>query len=117
MRHHGEHPGANGLDLFAEAAAQLFLRRLQRAGRAGADHVHHGLGLGEVHLAVDKGALGELPRLRRARTSLQHRLVETGTDQRAAVAVDLGHVFPGVTPGRGKDGEQPFVELFAVAMK
>ena len=58
-------------DLVAEPAFQLFGGGAKREIGLRADQIHHRFGLGQIHFAVQKCALGEFARPRRARAGVQ----------------------------------------------
>ncbi len=65
----------------------------------------HGLRLGEVHLAIEEGAPGELPRLRGARAAREQEIENAPGDKDAAMALNLDHILAGVA-GRARDGRR-----------
>ena len=67
---------ANRFDLGAETAFELFVRGTQRQIGPGADQIDDRFGLGQIHLPVEEGALGEFPRPRRRAPRLEDRLRE-----------------------------------------
>jgi hypothetical protein len=94
-------------------------RALQRAaGRArgglgaGVDEVGHGLGLREVELVVEEGALRELARLGQAaaRAGLQAARQQQLQQHRAAVGLQLEHVLAGVGVRRREVQRQALVD-------
>mmetsp|Transcript_32493 Transcript_32493/g.76308 ORF Transcript_32493/g.76308 Transcript_32493/m.76308 type:complete len:400 (-) Transcript_32493:129-1328(-) len=89
---------AQHADLLAQRAAEGPARAAGGGFSAGVDQVGHGLGLGQVELAVQEGALGELSRLGQPQ-------VDTGLDDPrqqqlhhhgAPVGLQLQHMLAGV---------------------
>ena len=76
----------------------------------GADEVHHGLRLGEVHLAVEEGAAGEFAGLGERGAAGEEEIEDAAGDEDAAVALDLHHVLAGIARGGAMDGEEDLVE-------
>ena len=97
---HAQLDGARGqlVDLLRELARQRARGAARGGFGAGLDQVGHGLGLGKVDLVVEKGALGELarPRQPQARLRLQAARQQQLQQHRAAVGLQLEHVFAGV---------------------
>ena len=81
-------------------------------GRRG-DHFGDGFGLRQIHPAVEEGAAGEFPPLRkacpRAEAGFKHRRQQDG----AAVALEFRHIFPGEGLGAGHKHRQRIVERVA----
>ena len=63
---------------------------------AGGDKAHHRLGLGQVHLAVEEGPAGELPRPGGSGPGIQHQLEQALCHVQPPVAGELHHVLTGV---------------------
>ena len=105
------------LDL-GDAAAQGALldgqRRPCRAAVFGADDVDDRLGLGEVDLAVEKGALGELACLCRLGACFEDGAQNLLRDVDAAVTGKLHHILAGVAVRCAKHQGDCLVQLFAV---
>ena len=100
MRQQRDQFVANIPDLVAEPSFELLGSRPQRQIGAGTNQINHGLGLGEVHFAVQKCALGELAGPRGARTRLQARFQDLRGNQCATMATDLDQIFTRVTGRR-----------------
>ena len=67
--------------------------------------VNDGLRLGEIHLPIEKGPLGELPPAGRPGPRLIQRLQPGSQHRRGTVAMKLHRVLPGVAVGAaGEDG-------------
>jgi hypothetical protein len=118
-----------GLDLGREGAGQRTAGRAGGRLGAGVDQVGHRLGLGQVELVVEEGALGELAGLGQAQAgqarlagvgALQRRLQAARQQQlqhhRAAVGLQFQHVFAGVAVRRGKVQRQPVVDGRAIGI-
>ena len=58
----------------------------------GSYDIRHGLGLGQVHPAVDEGPAGELARLCRDRPRLRKQIQQTLNDVRRSMARDLRRI-------------------------
>ena len=101
----GPHPLGQG-----PAAAGLGLPGGLLAPRA--DELHHRLCLGQVHLPVEEGPAGELPRLGRGGPGGQHLLEQTPGEVQPPVAGELHHVLPGVAFGGGEYQGHHVVQLF-----
>ena len=95
---------------FAEASFELLGGGAEGEVGLGADEVHDGLGLGEVHLAIEECALGEFAGLRGARASGEEELQDAAGDEDAAVAGDLDDVLAGVAGGGAEEGEEDVVD-------
>ena len=63
----GKQVVAQGVHPLAQASGELFRGGFQGEIGLGRDQVHHGLGLRQIHLAVEERPLGELPRAGRPR--------------------------------------------------
>ena len=84
-------------DLIAESAFELFGGRTQRQIGSGTDQIDHRLGLGEIHFAVEKCALGEFAGTRCCRACTQTCFENFCGNEGAAVTTDLDQIFAGVT--------------------
>src|ERR1700722_15746679 len=82
--------------------ARSLAQRLAALRRGfGRDQVGHAFGLGQIELAVQKGAAGELARLGQAQTRHLAQGIEQRRRHRApAMEVELGHVLAGVARRR-----------------
>ena len=119
---------AKGVDFTGELACQGAAGAAGGGFGAGVNQVSHGLGLGQIHLVVQEGALGEFARARdthagqtgRAcgRIGGQTRLNAARQQQlqhhRPAVGLQLQHVFTGVGMGGREVDRQPLVNHAAV---
>ena len=108
-----------GLDLPRERAAERAAGRARGGFGAGVDQVGHRLGLGQVELAVEKGALGELARLGQAQArspapACRQRASSSCSTHRAAMGLQLEHVFAGVGVRRREVQRQALVDGAAV---
>ena len=88
---------ANFPDLIAESSFELFRGRTQRQISSGTDQIDHRLGLGEIHFAVEKCALGEFAWPRCCRACTQTCFENFCGNEGAAVTTDLDEIFAGVT--------------------
>ena len=112
----GEQPGQPLRPTVMERgeAALGLLQGLPALGSGfGGDQVGNALGGGEVQLAVDEGAAGELARLGGACARRDQRLRHAGDHGRAAMEVQLGAVLAGVAAGRREPEDQGAVERLA----
>ncbi len=89
--------------------------RMARVGLR-ADQVHHRLGLGEVHPAIEKGTLRKFSRLRRARPGGEQCFEHPPRDEHPAVAGNFHHVLAGVTRRTTMHAQQHLVERMTVAV-
>lgn len=80
-------------------------------GRRG-DHFGDGFGLRQIHPAVEEGAAGEFPPLRKACPRAE-AASSTAASGRAAVALEFRHTFPGKGLGAGLEHRQRVVERVA----
>jgi hypothetical protein len=87
----------------------------------GIDQVGHGLGLGQVELAVEKGAQRELARLRQAQVARRAEFEAARQQQlqhhRAAVGLQFEHVLAGVGIRRGEEQGQAVVDRRALGVE
>jgi hypothetical protein len=90
-------------DLIAKPAFELFGGGTKRQISPRADQIDDSLGLGQIHLAIQKRALGELARPRRPCSCAQARFKNFRGNQRATVAADLDQILARVTGGRAVD--------------
>ena len=81
--------------------------------RLSVDQVGDPLGLGEVELAVLKGAPREFARIGRAQAQIDQRLLQGLNDRDAAMQVKLAAILAGVAVGAGEPQHQGFVDLVA----
>jgi hypothetical protein len=117
-----------GVDLAREGAVERARRRARRGFGAGVDQIGDGLGLGEVELVVEEGALGEFAgagdaQVRQAR--LPGRRIELGRrfetarekqlqHDRTAVRLQLEDVLAGVRVRCREEDRQALVDRGAV---
>ena len=124
----GFHQHAQRDDAFGQRIDFLGKHTAQRqAGRpgcrfgTGVDQVGHGFGLGQVQLVVQKGPLGEFSRRGQTqalgRTGFQATRQQQLQYHRAAVGLQLQHVFAGVAVGRREVQRQPLVDGLAIGVK
>ena len=99
-------------DLFAKPAFELFSGRAERQISARANQIDHGLGLGEVHFAVEKRALSEFAGTRRPCACAQTSFKNFRGNERATVATDLHQIFARVTGGRAMDRKHRLIDRF-----
>ena len=64
--------------------------------RPGIDEIGHRLGLREIDLVVEEGALGEFPRPRTAGAELDAAFDQPLHDDGSAMTLELDHVFAGI---------------------
>ena len=83
--------------MIAESAFELFGGRTQRQISSGTDQIDHRLGLGEIHFAVEKRALGEFAGPRCSGPCTQTCFENFRGNEGAAVTTDLHQIFTGVT--------------------
>ena len=112
-----EEMASNFFDLLPEASGELFLGGAQGQRRAGSYDIHDRLGLGEVHLAVEKGPSREFARLSRASPRAQNRLEQTRRDQHTSMAVEFCHIFSGVAAWRAKNDSHALIQLPSLIAK
>ena len=90
----------NAVGNFAHEArhAALHLAHGRPGGGLGvrADELHDGLGAAQVDAAVEERTLGELAGIGRACAQLQRAIEHAARGHVAAVALNLGHVLPGI---------------------
>jgi len=79
----------------------------------GFDEVANGLGLGEVELAGEEGALGEFAGVGEASAEGKGATKEKVEDDRRAVGGDFNEVVAGVGVGGGVEGDDGFIKLLA----
>src|SRR5215467_13047635 len=77
------------------------------------DEVGDGLGLGQVHAAVEKSSAGEFTRVGHARTALENCIQNQFGWKQAAVTGDFYGVFAGEGSGSAQDGDEDFVHVTA----
>ncbi len=86
-----------------ELTLQRAHRGPRRFTRAGVDEIGDGLGLREIQLLIEEGALSEFAGEGAARTQLQHASDQCFDDDRAAVTLQLQNVFAGIGMRRRKE--------------
>ena len=104
---------ANPFDLFAQLAFQLFSGRAQSEIGAGPNQIDDGFGLGQIHFAIQKSALGKFAGARTACTGMQTGFENFGRHERSAMATDLDNILAGVTGRRAMDRHHHFVDQAA----
>ena len=105
------------LDRVDAAAQRSFSHREGGARGAavfGADYVHDSLSLGQVELAVEKGAFCELARLRRNSARVEHGAKDELCDKQPSVAGELHHVLTRVAVRRAENQRDRFINSLAV---
>ena len=108
---------AEGGELLAEAAAHLVHRHaVGGCGRRG-DEVGHGFGLAEVHLSVEKGALGVFARCGQGAACVQEFLQHAMENIGRAMAGDFGAVLAGVGMRPAEEADEHFVDGLALGGK
>ena len=105
----------------ADARRELALHGAHGRARgrrgAGIDQIGDRLGLRDVDLAVQEGALAELARPRRAAAELERAPHQHVEHEDAAVALQLQHVLAGERSGRRKIQGEPSIDGLAVARR
>jgi len=89
---HGDDLLLHGSGFAADGAAELLVGGPEGKGALRVDEVHDGLGLGEVHFAIEEGPLGEFAGFRRTCTTGEETIQNTLGDEHAAMAVELDDV-------------------------
>ena len=110
-----EHPQVDqafddAVDFLREAAGEGAHGRAGGGGGGGFDEVGDAFGLGQVELAVEEGAAGELTGLGHAGAELEAAGQQHLHDHRAAVALQFDDVFAGEGVGRREVEEEAFVD-------
>ena len=108
---------ADAVDARGEHALQRAPRGACGACIGGRDEIGDGFGLGEIELAVEESAFGELPRPchpRTERAGARHQLLQ---HDRTAVRLQFHHVFPGETRRAGKRQRDAIVDRAAVGIQ
>jgi len=97
--------GAEGVDLVAEPTPELLQGEAVGPGVICVNEIANRLGLGEVPLAMEKGALGEFPWQGRPATGVNQALHQPSDDEGTAVDVAFHHVFAreALRPPEGQD--------------
>jgi hypothetical protein len=101
----------DGLHPAAEGAAHLACGLAGLGQGLGFNQVAHGLGLREVELAGEKRALGEFARLGETRAEIEGAAQQQVQNDGRAVRGDFDEIVGGVGVGRGKIGDDGFVDL------
>ena len=104
---------ANLPNLPTKPALELFGGGSKREIGLGPNQIDDGLGLGQVHLAVQECALGEFAAARAARPRAQAGFEHARGDEGAAVTTDLNQIFARVTDGRAVDRHHDLVDQVA----
>ena len=111
---HVEQQILRGRDAPADAAAELFERGFAAVLGLRVDHVHHRLRLRKIKLAVQKGALGKLARLRRHSARFGQRFKHGAHGFESAVAMQLEHVLAGIAFRRAEQHRHAVVDGLTV---
>ena len=101
---------AEGFGFATDGTGELFVGGADSEGALGVDEVHDGLGLGEVHFAVEEGTLGEFAGFGRAGTGFEEGLEDALGDEEAAVALEFDGVFASVAGGVVEEDGDALVE-------
>ncbi len=96
-----------------QAAIEALHRHSEAGFGPGPDHIENGFRLGQIDAAVEEGPQGELARLGQAGAVAERQLQDALQRERAAVAVDLDHILPGVGVGCGHVGDEDFIHPLA----
>ena len=87
------------IEAAAERTGKLSLRDVQRLFAPGADDIGDRFCLNKIHLAIDEGAEGELPRLRHPTAGGEQQPEQGIRSRRSTVTVKLHHIVAGVAGG------------------
>ena len=101
-------------ELPAEAAFELLQSDPVCGGGLRGNQVRHGLCLGEVHLPVQEGTLGEFARCGHFRPALHQQREDPGDDVIRSVAGDFDGILTRIGVRGAKYGNDHFVEQAAV---
>src|SRR5947208_11681617 len=110
MREQRDQIIANCPDLLAEPAFELFSGGTERQIRPGANQIDHGFSLCQIHLSIEKRALGEFARTRCSSAYAQASLKNFRRNQSSAVATDLDQIFASVTRGRAMNRKHYLID-------
>ena len=94
----------------AEVAFELTARGAQGQAGLGGYQIHHPLRLGEVQLAIQEGALGELAGARRDRPAGQQTRQHLAGHQHPAVTGEFDAVLAGKTVRCAENQHQPVIQ-------
>lgn len=109
-----EQPFAQRLQGRADVALELAEGQPVGGLVGGTDQVGHGLGLAQVHLAVEVGPAGVFARFGLAASGLGERVEDLVDDVGRSVAGDLYRVLSRVGVGRTVEGDDDVVDLLAL---
>ena len=107
----------DGSDAAAERSAQLAGGLASLGERLRLDQIADGLSLGEVEAAGKKSALGEFARLGQPRAPVERAPEQQIQHYRRAMRRNLHHILGGVGVGRGKPGDEGFVDAAGLLAK
>src|SRR5690606_10543461 len=106
---------------FFDALRKGALQRTQRIARgllgAGFDEVGNGLGLRQVQLVVEKGALTEFAGARQSGAELDAAGQQHVEHHRATVTLQFQYVFAGKRVGPGEVQQQAFIQHLRLTME
>ena len=111
----GEQGVVKSADPAAEGVFELGCCEPRGAFGTGLDEVEDGLGLGQVDLSIQKGALGEFAGVGLARAGGEEGVEDAPGGLRAAVALDFDRILAGVGMRRAEHEPERVVEDFAGA--
>ena len=100
---------AQCIDLPPQSSLELGRRRLGRGFSPRGDQVHHRLRLGQIHLAIEKGASGEFARGCACGAGHQDGPQYPLSHDHAAVSANLDHILPRVAVRGTKDSQQDII--------
>ena len=103
----------DGLDALREHPFERSPGRTRRTQVGRGDQVGHRLGLDQVELAVEEGALAELARTGLARTQFAAALDQPQQQHRAAMGLQFDHVFAGEAVRARERQHQAIIDHFA----
>ena len=101
---------AEGFGFAADDAGELFVSGTNGEGALGMDEVHDGLGLSEIHFAVEEGALSEFARFGMAGSGLEKGFKHALGHEDAAVALEFECGLARVTCAAMKEDDDALVE-------
>jgi hypothetical protein len=106
MSEAGEEGVVQGADAQAEGILELGGGEARGALGARMDEVEDGLGLGQIHLVVQKGAFGEFAGLGLARAGGKEGVEDALGGLRAAVALDFDGILAGIGVRRAENQQR-----------
>ena len=101
---------ANICDFFTKLALELFGGGAQCQIGTSANQVDHGFGLGQVHFAIEKSALGEFSGTCSTRTRAETSFENFRRHQCSTMAANLDKIVAGVTGRRAMDRHHDLVD-------